>query len=54
LELTRVLLHVKVIAISGGSVDGLQKARLLGARQMFSKPLDLSALLHGIQYELKH
>lgn len=53
-ELTRVLFHVKVIAISGGPVDGLQKARLLGARQTFSKPLDLSALLHGIQYELQH
>lgn len=54
LELTRVRLHVKVIAISGGPVDGLQEARLLGARQTFSKPLDLSALLHGIQYELQH
>ena len=53
-ELTRMLFNVRVIAISGGSVDGLQQARLLGARQAFSKPLDLSALLHGIQYELQH
>jgi CheY-like chemotaxis protein len=54
LALTRVLLDVKVIAISGGGVEGLQIARLLGARQTFPKPLDLSALLHGIQYELQH
>jgi two-component system response regulator YesN len=54
LELTRVLLDVKVIAISGGAVEGLQVARLLGARQIFPKPLDLAALLHGIQYELQH
>lgn len=54
LELTRMLLHVKVIAISGGSADGLAKARLLGARQTFRKPLDLDALLYGIQYELQH
>jgi two-component system response regulator (stage 0 sporulation protein F) len=54
LALTRVLFNVKVIAISGGSGDGLEKARLLGARQTFSKPLDLSALLHGIESELQH
>lgn len=53
-ELTRAFLNVKVIAMSGRSVDELQKARLLGARQTFPKPLDLSALLHGIQYELQH
>jgi DNA-binding NtrC family response regulator len=54
LELTRALLDVKVIAISGGAVEGLHIARLLGARQTFPKPLDLAALLHGIQYELQH
>jgi len=54
LELTRVLLDVKVIANSGGAVEGLQVARLLGTRQTFPKPLDLAALLHGIQYELQH
>jgi two-component system response regulator (stage 0 sporulation protein F) len=52
--LTRMFLDVKVIAISGGAGDGLQQARLLGARQTFAKPLDLDALLHGIQYELQH
>jgi len=54
LELTRALLDVKVIAISGGAGDDLAKARLLGARQTFPKPLDLAALLQGIQYELQH
>lgn len=54
LKLTRIFLHVKVIAMSEGSVDGRQKARLLGARQTFPKPLDLAALLRGIQYELQH
>jgi two-component system response regulator (stage 0 sporulation protein F) len=54
LALTRMFLDVKVIAISGGAGDGLQQARLLGARQTFAKPLDLDALLHGIQYELQH
>ena len=54
LVLTRAFLNVKVIAMSGHSVDELQKARLLGARQIFAKPLDLPALLHGIQYELQH
>lgn len=54
LESTRVLLNVKVIAISGGAVEGLHIARLLGARQTFPKPLDLAALLQGLQYELQH
>ena len=54
LELTRAFLDVKVIAMSGRSVDELQKARLLGARQTFPKPLDLPALLHAVQYELQH
>lgn len=54
LELTRTFLDVKAIAMSGRSPEDLQKARLVGARQTFSKPLDLAALLHGIQYELQH
>jgi CheY-like chemotaxis protein len=54
LELTRVFLDVKVIAMSGRSADELQKARLIGARQTFPKPLDLPALLHAVQYELQH
>ncbi|MDK2743511.1 MAG: response regulator [Nitrospira sp. BO4] len=54
LELTRAFLDVKVIAMSGHSADELQKARLIGARQTFSKPLDLDALLHAVQYELRH
>lgn len=54
LELTRTFLDVKVIAMSGLSADELQKARLIGARRTFSKPLDLSALLHAVQYELQH
>ena len=54
LELTRAFLDVKVIAMSGRSADELRKAKLLGARQIFPKPLDLSALLHAVQYELQH
>ena len=54
LELTRAFLDVKVIAMSGRSADKLQKARLIGARQTFPKPLDLPALLHAVQYELQH
>jgi CheY-like chemotaxis protein len=54
LELTRAFLDVKVIAMSGRSAEELQKAKLLGARQIFPKPLDLPALLHAVQYELQH
>ena len=54
LELTRAFLDVKVIAMSGHSSDELQTARLLGARQTFAKPLDLSTLLRAVQYELLH
>ncbi len=54
LELTRAFLDVKVIAMSGHSLDELQTARLLGARQTFTKPLDLSTLLRAVQYELLH
>jgi CheY-like chemotaxis protein len=54
LELTRAFLDVKVIAMSGHSPDELQTARLLGARQTFTKPLDLPTLLRAVQYELLH
>ena len=54
LELPRAFLNVKVIAMSGHSADELQKARLMGARQTFAKPLDLPALLTAVQYELLH
>ena len=54
LALTRAFLDVKVIAISGRSADDLQKAKLMGARQTFAKPLDLPALLNAVQYELRH
>ena len=54
LELTRAFLDVKVIAMSGHSVHELSMAKLLGARQTFVKPIDLSTLLHAVQYELQH
>jgi CheY-like chemotaxis protein len=54
LDLTRAFLDVKVIAMSGLSPDELQKAKLLGARHTFPKPLDLQALLRAVQYELQH
>ena len=54
LELTRAFLDVKVIAMSGRSLDDLSKAKLLGARQTLVKPLDLPSLLHAVQYELQH
>lgn len=54
LELTRAFLDVKVIAMSGRAADELHKAKLLGARQTFPKPLDLHALLRAVQYELQH
>ena len=54
LALPRAFLDVKVIAMSGRSADDLQKARLMGARQTFSKPLDLPASLLAVEYELQH
>jgi two-component system response regulator (stage 0 sporulation protein F) len=54
LELTRAFLDVKVIAMSGRSVDDLSKATLLGARQTLTKPFDLPTLLHAVEYELRH
>ena len=54
LELTRTFLDVKAIAMSGRSSEELQKAKLVGARQTFPKPLDLQALLYAVRYELQH
>jgi len=54
LALTRAFLDVKVLAMSGLSAEELQKAKLLGARQTMSKPLDLQTLLRAVQYELRH
>ena len=54
LELTRAFLDVKVIAMSGCAAADLHQAKLLGARQTFSKPLDLQAVLNAVQYELQH
>ena len=56
LELTKNFLDVKVIAISGGPEDenGLNKAKLLGARQAFQKPFDMKSLLSAVQYDLMH
>lgn len=45
---------VKVIAMRGCSADDLHKAKRIGARQTFPKPIDLHALLHAVQYELQH
>lgn len=53
-ELTRTFLNVKVIAMSGHSTEKLQTARLLGARQTFVKPFNLSELLRAVEYELLH
>lgn len=51
--LTRSYIDVKVMAMSGANPDELQKAQRCGARQTFPKPLDLAALLHAIQAELR-
>ena len=56
LELTRSFLNVKVIAISGNHEREklLDTAKLLGARQTFQKPFDLTQLLNAIHYDLMH
>ena len=56
LELTRVFLHAKVIAISGTHDPelSLDKAKLLGARQTLQKPFTMDAFLKIVQYELAH
>lgn len=53
-ELTRFYRDVKIIAMSGSSAGELQKAKLLGARRTFQKPMYLHELLHAIQDELQH
>jgi DNA-binding NtrC family response regulator len=55
-ELTREFLHTKVIAISGagGEHNGLDVAKLLGARRTFQKPFSLPRLLAAVRYELDH
>jgi DNA-binding NtrC family response regulator len=56
LELTRNFPNVKVIAISGGleSEGPLNKAKLLGARHTFEKPLDMKKLLNAVRDDLAH
>ena len=56
LELTREFLHAKVIAISGvgGDENGLDAAKLLGARRTFHKPFSMTKLLDAVRYELDH
>jgi two-component system response regulator (stage 0 sporulation protein F) len=56
LELTREFLHTKVVAISGvgGEMNVLDVAKLLGARQIFQKPVSLPHLLAAVRYELEH
>jgi two-component system response regulator (stage 0 sporulation protein F) len=56
LALTREFLNAKVIAISGagGEKNVLDVAKLLGARQIFQKPVSLQHLLGAVRYELEH
>jgi two-component system response regulator (stage 0 sporulation protein F) len=55
LELTREFMQAKVIAISdgGGERYDLDVAKLLGARQIFNKPLNMMVLLDAVGYELE-
>jgi CheY-like chemotaxis protein len=55
IELTREFLNVKVIAISGvRSEQGLDHAKLLGARQTLWKPFTMESLRQAVDYELAH
>jgi two-component system response regulator (stage 0 sporulation protein F) len=56
LELTRHLLHAKVIAISGGGGEKnvLDVAKLLGARRTLQKPFSMLQVLDAVRYELAH
>ncbi|ALA57190.1 response regulator [Nitrospira moscoviensis] len=55
LEMTREFLDAKVIAMTGEiSEEGLQTAKLLGARHTFHKPFSMDKLLTAIRYELAH
>jgi|CXWL01.1.fsa_nt_gi two-component system response regulator (stage 0 sporulation protein F) len=51
--LTRSYVGVKIMAMSGANPAELQKATRCGARQIFPKPLDLTALLQAIHAELR-
>ncbi len=53
-ELTRLCVDVRVIAMSGLSGEELQQATLIGARRTLPKPLDLQALLQVVHSELQH
>lgn len=54
LELTKAFLDVKVIAMTGASSEALQKAKLLGARQIFQKPFNTQALLRAVQCSMNY
>jgi response regulator of citrate/malate metabolism len=57
LELISEFLNVKVIAISGEQgegANGLNVAKLLGARQILQKPFDLKMFSNTVEYELAH
>src|SRR6185436_6778542 len=54
LELTRYFLDAKVIAISGlgREKNGLDVAKLIGARRTMQKPFSMLQLLDAVRYEL--
>ncbi|NJL17599.1 MAG: response regulator [Nitrospira sp.] len=52
-ELIRLCVDVRVIAMSGLSGEELQQATLIGARRTLPKPLDLQALLQVVHSELQ-
>ena len=56
LELTRYFLDAKVIAISGlgREKNGLDVAKLIGARRTMQKPFSMLQLLDAVRYELEH
>ena len=56
LELTRAVLDVKVIAMSGAhdTENALDAAKLLGARHTLHKPFSMETLLKTVEYELAH
>jgi two-component system, response regulator, stage 0 sporulation protein F len=56
LELTRYFLDAKVIAISGlgREKNGLDVAKLIGARRTMQKPFSMLQLLDAVRYELAH
>jgi len=56
-ELIHEIPEITIFAISGGlsqrDIPVLRTAKLLGAKQTFEKPLDLTSLLHAIREELE-